>query len=189
MCAPDLEMSDGATSVDDHAQQVVDAIGNLTDVVLAGHSYGGMPVTLVADRVPERLARVVYLDAFAPRDGDNAWTQRPELERILAPQARDGLIPPLAPEHAGADPEHYDLLREKLTTMPLRCFAEPVHVTGAGKRVPRTYVLCTRSGFGSIADRVRNEPGWDYRELDTEHMAMLTMPSEVSGLLLDCAVM
>src|SRR5262249_52446090 len=133
--APDLEMGDATTTVDDHSHQVVEAIGNLSDVVLVGHSYGGMPTAVAADRVPTRLARVVSLDAFAPRDGDTAWTVRPELERYLTSQARDGLIPAISPEDAGADPEHYDLLRERLTTMPLRCFTEPVHLTGAGRRV------------------------------------------------------
>ena len=58
-------------------------------------------------------------------------------------------------------------------------------MTGAGAAVPRTYVLCTQSGFKPVAERVRGEPGWDYRELDTKHMAMLTAPREVAALLLE----
>jgi pimeloyl-ACP methyl ester carboxylesterase len=185
--APDLEMRDAETTVDDHAQQVVAAIGDLTEVVLVGHSYGGLPIALAGDRVPERLARIVYLDAFAPRDGDTGWTERPDLERFMTSHARDGFIPPIPPEYAGSDPEHYDLLRERLTTTPLRCLAEPIRLSGAGARVPRTYVWCTQSGFEPVARRVRNEPGWDYRELDTKHMAMYTAPREVAELLLDCA--
>ena len=187
MRAPALELSNAATTVDDHAAQVVDAIGELTDVVLVGHSYGGLPIAVVADRIPERLARVVHLDAFAPRDGDNGWTERPDLERFMTSHARDGLIPPIPPEYVGADPEHYDVLRERLTTTPLRCFTEPVRLTGAGDRVPRTYVWCTQSGFGPIAERVRREPGWDYRELDTKHVAMYTAPAELTALLLELA--
>jgi len=180
-------MRDAATTVDDHAQQVIGAIGDLTDVVLVGHSYGGMPVAVVADRLPERLARVVYLDAFAPRDGDTAWTERPDLERFMTSHASDGLIPPIPPEYVGADPEHYDALHERLTTTPLRALAEPVPLAGAGEDVPRTYVLCTQSGFQPVAERVRAEPGWDYRELDTKHMAPLTAPRELAALLLACA--
>ena len=187
MRAPDLELHDAATTVDDHARQIVSAIGDLTDVVLVGHSYGGRPIAVVADRVPERLARVVHLDAFAPRDGDTAWSERPDLERFMTSHARDGLIPPIPPEYVGADPEHYELLRERLTTTPLRCFAEPVRLTGEGERVPRTYVLCTKSGFGPVAERVRGERGWDYRELETQHMAMLTAPRELAAMLLEFA--
>src|SRR5262249_5237887 len=94
---PDLEMRVADTTVEDHAAQVIDAMGELDDVVLAGHSYGGMPIAVVADRVPERLARVVYLDALAPRDGDNGWTERPDLERFMTSHARDGFIRPIPP--------------------------------------------------------------------------------------------
>jgi hypothetical protein len=60
-----------------------------------------------------------------------------------------------------------------------------VRLTGEGERVPRTYVLCTKSGFGPVAERVRCEPGWDNRELETQHMAMLTAPLELAALLLE----
>jgi pimeloyl-ACP methyl ester carboxylesterase len=155
--------------------------------VLVGHSYGGMPVAIVADRVPERLAHVVYLDAFAPRDGDCAWTERPDLQRFMTSHASDGLIPPIPPEYVGADAEHYELLRERLTTTPLRCLAEPVRLSDEGNAVPRTYVWCTQSGFAPVAERVKVTRGWNYRELDTKHMAMLTAPDEVAALLLELA--
>ena len=115
---------------------MIDTVGDLTDVVLVGHSLGGMPISIVADRIPERLARVVYLDAFVPRDGESAWGQRSELERVFLPHARDGLMAPVPPEVAGADPEDYDLLREGLTTTPLRCFTDPVRLGRAGESVP-----------------------------------------------------
>jgi pimeloyl-ACP methyl ester carboxylesterase len=180
-------MRDAAIGNEDHAAQVIDAIGELTHVVLVGHSLGGMPITLVADRIPERLARVVYLDAFAPSDGESAWSQRPDLERTFLPHARDGLITPVPPEVAGANPEDYDLLRKGSTTTPLRCYTEPVHLTGAGKSVPRTYIWCKRSGFGEIAGRLRAEPAWNVRELDTKHMAMYTAPRQLAELLLGLA--
>jgi pimeloyl-ACP methyl ester carboxylesterase len=185
--APDLEMRDAEMTAEDHATQVIAAIDDLADVVLVGHSYGGMPIAVAADRVPERLALVVHLDAFAPRDGDCAWTERPDLERFMTSHARDGLIPPIPPEYVGAEPEHYELLRERLTTTPLRCMADPIALTGAGTSVPRAYVLCTESGFKPVAERVRGETGWDYREIATKHMAMFTAPRQVAALLLDLA--
>jgi pimeloyl-ACP methyl ester carboxylesterase len=180
-------MRDAAIGNEDHAAQVIAAIDDLTDVVLVGHSLGGMPIAIVADRIPERLARVVYLDAFAPRVGESAWSQRPDLERAFLPHVRDGLITPIPPELAGADPEDYDLLRAGLTTTPLRCYTERVHLTGAGESVPRTYIWCTRSGFGEIAARLRADPAWDVRELETKHMAMYTAPRELADLLLALA--
>jgi len=180
-------MHDAETTVEDHAHQVIAAIDDLTDVVLVGHSYGGMPIAVAADRVPEPLSRVVYLDAFAPRDGDCAWTERPDLERFMTSHASDGLVPPIPPQYVGAEPEHYELLRDRLTTTPLRCLAEAVSLVGAGESVARTYVWCTRSGFTPVAERVKTAPGWDYREVDTKHMAMLTAPRELAALLIELA--
>jgi pimeloyl-ACP methyl ester carboxylesterase len=185
--APDLEMREAGIGVDDHAEQVLDAVDGLDDVVLVGHSYAGLPVAVAADRAPEHLARVVYLDAFAPRDGDSAVTQRPDAVDWVLPRARDGLLPAISPEDIGVDEEDYDLVRARLTTTPLRCWTEPVRLTGAGERVPRTYVWCTRSGYGGVAASLRNDPSWDYRELDSRHMVMLTAPRELAGLLLELA--
>ena len=187
VCTPDLEMREASAGIEDHAQQVVDAVGDLRDVVLVGHSYAGLPIAVVADRIPERLGRVVYLDAFAPSDGESGVTQRPELLEWFVPRARDGLLPPIPPESAGADEADYELLRARLTTTPVRCWTDPVQLTGAGERVPRAYIWCTRSGFGNVAARVREDPTWDYRTLDTEHMAMLTVPRELADLLLELA--
>ena len=187
MRTPDLEMRDASVGIEDHAQQVVDAVGDLHDVVLVGHSYAGLPIAVVADRIPERLARVVYLDAFAPTDGDSGVAQRPELLESFVPRARDGLLPPIPPEYAGADEADYELLRAGLTTTPLRCWTDPVRLTGAGERVPRTYIWCTRSGFGEVAARVREDPTWDFHTLETKHMAMYTAPRELADLLLELA--
>lgn len=183
---PDLEMQDAETSVEDHALEVIFAIGELEDVVLVGHSYGGMPIAVVADRIPERLARVIYLDSFAPRHGESSFDQRPELREPLTRGERNGLMPPIPPDFAGADEEDYPLLIERLQTTPLRCMTEPVSLRGAGDFVPRTYVWCTQSGFGAIAARFREDPSWDYRELDTKHMCMLTRPRDTAELLLAC---
>jgi pimeloyl-ACP methyl ester carboxylesterase len=184
---PDLEMRDASVGIEDHAQQVVDAIGDLHDVVLVGHSYAGLPIAVVADRIPGELARVVYLDAFAPSEGDSGVSQRPELLEWFVPRARDGFLPPVPPESAGADEADHELLRAGLTTTPLRCWMDPVQLTGAGERVPRTYIWCTHSGFGKVAARLREDPTWDFHTLDTKHMAMYTAPRELADLLLELA--
>ena len=44
----------------------------MQDVILVGFSYGGMVITGVAEEVPERIDRLVYLDAFLPQDGESA---------------------------------------------------------------------------------------------------------------------
>ena len=114
-------------------------------------------------------------------------SQRPDLVDWIVPLARNGLLPPIPPEQVGADEADYELLRSGLTTTPLRCWTDPVRLTGAGERVPRTYIWCLRSGFGKIARRLREDPTWDVRELDTTHMATYTVPNELAALLLELA--
>jgi len=80
-----------------HIEDVVQhlAFEGLHDLVLVGQSYGGMVVTGVADRVPERIARLVYVDAFVPRDGESLFDLvGPELSSVFRGSAADGLIPP-----------------------------------------------------------------------------------------------
>jgi len=80
--APSLSgLDDPETGLDRHADDVVRVLDehDLRGVVLVGHSYGGMPITVVAERAPERLRRLVYLDAFAPADGQSALDTRPDL--------------------------------------------------------------------------------------------------------------
>lgn len=189
--APTLPgMDHPRTTLADHVRAVVDLLEerDLRDVVLVGHSYGGMPITGAAEHVPARLRRLVYLDAFVPEDGQCAFDTRPDLAATLGASAVAGLVPPIDPRFAGIETEEQaQMLRARLTTTPLRVLTDPISLDdrrAAG--VPRTFIFCTRSGFGGIAARARGL-GWDYRELDTPHMAQLTAPEELAELLLTVA--
>jgi pimeloyl-ACP methyl ester carboxylesterase len=163
--------------------------------VLVGHGYGGMVITTVAARAPERLAHLVYLDAFVPASGQPALDLLPpERRAALLEQARaagDGWrIPPPPPELYGVTRED-DLrwVRPRLGPQPLRSLEQPLRAEAApGAALPRTFVACTeRHLFRRFADRARAEPGWRYRELATGHDAMITQPHELAGLLLETA--
>ncbi len=189
--APSLSgLEDPATGLERHVEDVVAVLEehDLRGVQLVGHSYGGMPITGAAERVPERLARLVYLDASVPRDGECMLDTRPDLRDSLAAQASGGLIPPLDPWFAGVETEEQArLLRERLTTTPLRCYEDRLSLkSAAAARIPRSFIWCTRSGYGPTAARARAE-GWDVHQLDAPHMAMLTAPEEVASLLLEIA--
>jgi hypothetical protein len=134
--------------------------------------------------VPDRLSRLVFLDAVDPRDGECLLTVRPDLA-VLTDQAVDGLVPPIDPWSVGVETrEQAELLRRRLTTTPLRAFEEPVRLESPeAAALPRTHVWCTRSGYAEVARRAR-EDGYDYRELDAPHMGILTHPAEVAGILL-----
>ena len=164
---------------------------DLRNVVLIGHSYGGMVATAVADREPERLALLVYLDAFVPRDGQSLFDLHPELVRASMREAArtsgDGWrVPPnpLPPDTSEAD---VAWIMPRRVMQPVRTFEQPVTLTGAGERLPKTYVYCTRTGpvdvFGPFAERARSRPGWHYFEIDASHSPHITAPEALAALL------
>ncbi|MDP2358247.1 MAG: alpha/beta hydrolase [Beijerinckiaceae bacterium] len=156
----------------------------LENVLLVGHSYGGMVITGAADREPGRVAGMVYLDAFLPRSGQSLWDiagpERAEQHRQDA-LAYDGghslprpaQNPPLAPDLA----EKWGKL---FTLQPVGTQSEKwISARPEDERTwpRRHYILCTQykgSRFHGFADDVRahiarGEPGWEYSEFDAAH--------------------
>jgi pimeloyl-ACP methyl ester carboxylesterase len=164
---------------------------DLREVVLIGHSYGGMVATGVADRACARIAQLVYLDAFVPRDGEaaidlaGAGARERLLENVRTQSAGWGVpANPMPPDTSEAD-RAWALPRR--VPQPPNAFLQPARLTGAVDRLPRTYIYCTRPGpgdmFRQFADRARAEPGWAYHELDASHNPHITMPETLAALL------
>ncbi len=176
-------------NLDSHIQDIVNVLvyEDLHDVVLVGSSYGGMVITGVADRVPERLQQLVYLDAFAPHDGealvdiaapDDGTAELPTISQGIRAAARRGEWQLPA---SGGDPRRSPYLIAT-ATQPIRLH----HPLG---RMPRTFVRCTEPGpafpdLETSAKRARSEPGWRYYELATGHGAPVLAPRETADLLL-----
>jgi pimeloyl-ACP methyl ester carboxylesterase len=164
---------------------------DLRDVVLVGHSYGGMVATGVADRARARLRRLVYLDAFVPRDGQSLLDLLPadvrERMREAARTAGDGWRVP--PNPVPPDTSETDLawLMPRRVMHPLRAFEEPIRLTGPEGAAPRAYIYCTRIApgdvFGPFAERARREAGWQYLELEATHSPNVTAPEALAALL------
>ncbi|AVT31897.1 esterase [Plantactinospora sp. BC1] len=122
----------------------------LHDVVLVGHSGGGMPVQQAADRLPDRIARVVYLDSGPLPEGTAQFdTNPPEEQARLRALIGDGhLLPPpewapaTDPNLAGLDDTALDLLRRRATAEPLRAATDPVTLPHGGT-VPAALIACT----------------------------------------------
>ena len=146
---------------------------DLRDVVLLGHSYGGMVLTAVADRAAARLARLIYLDALLPQDGECAF------DLLLSRSARKlgGARPGLLGE--GWRVPSWNPPDWRSAPMPLKPLQQPLRLTGTGSStVPGAYVHCTaKSGWdfwlASSADRAR-ERGWPVYELATGHSPLRT---------------
>jgi pimeloyl-ACP methyl ester carboxylesterase len=170
-----------------HADDVVTLLNteDLTEVVLVGHSYAGLVVRQAADRVPERVGRLILVDAWAGPDGASMDDLAPEpFRRWVDRNTADGLIAVPPPRMVGVDdPEQVAWLTPRLVPQPRRTFAEPTVLTGRVEALPCRAIVCVPDNgmpFGTWA----REFGWPVDEIGTGHDAMLTAPDELTALLL-----
>ena len=159
---------------------------NLRNVILIGHSYGGMVATGVADRARERIARLVYIDAFAPKDGDSVFSLTPERRKAMADAAVDGWkLPanPMPPDTPVAD-QAWAVPRRR--PQPIKTFEQKLHLRNGELTLPRHYIFCTRippdDRFRPYYDRARRE-GWGHDEIDASHNPHITAPEALAALL------
>jgi pimeloyl-ACP methyl ester carboxylesterase len=162
---------------------------DLSDVVLVGHSYGGMVVTGVADRMPERISRLVYLDAFVPQaDGESMNSLYPATGAGIAHMAAlDGLtVPAPPPEVFGVTPEKRDWVASKCVSQPFACLLQQIRLMGRFREIEhRRYVLATGWGtreaptpFRAFHDRFATDPTWEVRTINAGHDLMVDDPAE-----------
>ena len=164
---------------------------DLHDVILVGHSYGGMVATGVADRAAERISQLVYLDAFAPRHGDSVLSLQPtDIRARVLEGARtlgDGWRVPANPLPPDTRPEDVAWSTPRRVMQPLKTFEQAIELTGAVKALPTSYIYCSKFGPGDVfrqfADRARGEAGWKYYEMDASHNPHITVPNELMGVL------
>jgi pimeloyl-ACP methyl ester carboxylesterase len=162
----------------------------LSDVVLVAHSYGGFVARHVVDRHPDRIRHVVYLDAFVPEDGQSLNDHAPAFADMFRAQAREQgegwRIPPVPSGVFAVNPEDAPWMDAQCTPHPLSTFEEPARLSGAGERVPASYVLAgdfPGSPFPPFAEAARQK-GWPCDTLAGGHDLMLDAPGEVAALLM-----
>ncbi|MEU0467561.1 alpha/beta hydrolase [Amycolatopsis sp. NPDC006131] len=189
--------------LDTHVADVTGLIRaeDLTDVVLVGHSYAGLVISSVANELPDRVARLVYLDAMVPEDGESAADVLPVTQGLidLALASESGWrVPPMPelPPPAGlfgvTDPDDIAWLRTMLSDQPVRCLQQPVRLDNPATRaIPRTHIHCTVKPEGFSRRPVPavqpNGTPAEVWELPTGHDCMITTPVELSELLLKLA--
>lgn len=171
-----------ATHIDDIVNYILFA--DLHDVVLLGHSYGGMVITGVADRIPERIARLVYLDASLPLDGESLLGSRKAGPAEFEKNTRDGFIHPwwVRP----GKPFPIDV------PQPVKTFTDPISLKNqaAAAKIPGTYILTVDPGkqpadddFFSASERARAR-GWPVMVMEGDHNPQWRQPEAVVKLLL-----
>lgn len=187
--------------LDTHVNDVLGVLKyeDLRNVVLVGHSYGGMVIAGVAEKAAERIAHMVYLDAFVPGDGQSLVDfQPPEVlagfkKKVLG--EGDGYkLPSFSAEAFGLrNEEDLAWVRPRLNPHPFKTKLDAVHLSSPrAAAIPRTYIHCSnREGgpFVQFAERFRNDSSWQYREIATGHDAMITEPEKLTDLLLELAVL
>jgi len=165
----------------------------LSDFVLCGHSYGGMIVSAVADRVPERVRALLYADALVPPDGtsllDHFGEERREalMARLRASGDPWRLPPPPAESWNLADPADRRWVDSLTTAHPLASFAERISLTGRWRGVARkTFVLADRYAQPTLKDvfRTLTADEWDLHVFDAGHELMIEKPQDLTDLLL-----
>lgn len=168
-----------------HINDVVNLIRweELSEVVLCGHSYGGAVVTGVADRVPERIRSLVYLDAFVPEHGEN-------LAANVHDSVEDGWkISPNTAERFAVNSADREWVDRQCTMQPIGCFLQPIELSGALSDIRQvTYILATGWGNGHSPfvkhfNRAQAR-GWELLSLACGHDVMLDQPAELADILL-----
>lgn len=166
---------------------------DLSDVILVGHSYGGMVITGAAERSADRIRRLIYLDALVPSHGQSAFDLNSDAfqERLEneAKEAGDGFkFFPMSPGAMGiTDPADAEWVGSRLVPQPIGTFRQPVEANERTPTIPATYILCTQFGFHDTAAKCKQK-GWPVLEIECGHDVMVTKPGELAELLLspDC---
>jgi pimeloyl-ACP methyl ester carboxylesterase len=172
-------------NLDTHITDVLAALAtDTTDdrLVLVGHSYGGMVVTGVADRIPDRVDAAVYLDALVPRDGESCWDLVNDAERAwyLAVDDSGFGVPPLP------------FFDARASAHPLASLLQRIRLSGDLSRLRRRdFVYALRwpgdSPLRPSYERVRDDPAWTVHELDGAHNLMRDNPDDLVRILLAAA--
>lgn len=165
---------------------------NLNEVVLVGHSFGGAPMIGAADRVRERLSKLIFLDAAILNNGETWFGVLPNdivVERKKQAEESSGGISLPVPPVSGfgvTKPEDVAFLESRLTAHPMATFTSPLNLSSpVGNGLPVAYIACTNPVYRPVAsmhDRARRL-GWPMNELATGHDAMVTAPEATADAL------
>lgn len=184
-------LANPSIDLDTHIEDVMGVLEfeDLHDVVLLGHSYGGMVATGVADRARARIAHLIYLDAFVPKDGQSLFDLVPEAQRKrmqASAAAGDGWRVAPNPTPEDTSPEDRAWIANKRLPHPLKCVATPLKMRNGPLTLPRSYIVATRNlhgPFGAFAELARTTPGWTCDEIDASHSPNVTAPDGLMALL------
>ena len=166
----------------------------LSNVVLVGHSFGGLAISGVADAMPDKIRHLVYLDSLMVEGGKSPFDGLPPdvvaARRKAAEESSGGLSLPAPPASAFgvSDPKDAEWVKRRLTPHPLGTYTSPLNIKGpVGNNLPRTYIACTNPSYAALENSrkwVKAQPGWRWAEIATGHNAMVMQPEELTRMLI-----
>ena len=167
---------------------------DLSDVVLCGHSYGGMVITGAADRAPERISALVYLDAFVPKHGQSLHDLLPaetRAQQLTGAAGGDGWrVPPIPAEVFNVNLADRAWVDRQCTPQSLATFEQPARLTGRVDAIDNASFIWASdwqgSPFGQFYEQARRV-GWKASEIACGHDVMLDRPDALTQALLDAA--
>jgi len=191
------------TGLDTHINDIIQHIiyEDLSDVILVGHSYGGMVITGVIDRLKDRISHIVYLDAAVPDDGENFASQAPIIDKdtvklvedSFRSLSQDGLTMDVFPATLlgipETDTESINWVTKHMTPHPLKTWLDPVSLENNGSEgAPRTYIHCVKpameqASFAAHYANFQQDPTWNTLTLETGHDAMVTASDHLTEIL------
>lgn len=189
---PDIDL-------DTHITDVVNTLEyeDLNDVILVGHSYGGMVITGVADRASKRVGHRVYLDAATPQDGESLLDLAAPLLNAARRHARieNGVELVLDPGtdplgfYGVTDPAQIEWMKTRLTPHPWKSFEQKLrlHNPTALTRIPQSHIVCTSTLSGRNVEALKAQAEGRLWDIDTGHDLMITEPQRVAELLMRVA--
>jgi pimeloyl-ACP methyl ester carboxylesterase len=177
--------------LDTHILDIVQLLEyeDLDEVILAGHSYGGLVIGGVTEKVSHRVQRLVFLDAYIPQDNKSAFDIIPGLETIykerrLEEEGKEWLVKSYTPEEFGVtNPDDIKWMSSRLSPMPWHTHDQPIRITNMNfQTLPKSFISFSEFGHSQFKTQ-KSDVGWDYHELMSGHDAMITAPNELVKLL------
>jgi len=177
LARPDIGLN---THIDDVVNMIL--YEDLRDIILVGHSYGGMVISGVADRIPDRIKRLVYLDALVPNDGDRVNTMFRDGGEFIKQMTKGDYVVPswVKPDQ----PPPHDVPQS------LKTFTDPIVLKNeAARKIQATYILTVEQGkeakdddFFPQSQRAK-ERGWTMLQLTSDHNPQWSAPEALAEML------
>lgn len=191
-------LGSAATDLDTHVEDIVACIEmeEMEDFILVGHSYAGMVITGVAERIGKRIAHLVYLDALAPLDGESASDIVTRGQGADYSAFADGMARLMSGYDFGLTDEcDMQWVRRRCTPQSVATLTQKLAIAGDPSKRRRTFVECTSERDGAVlmqgiavrAASIAADPTWNHIAFAAGHDCMISHPAETAAIILSLA--